>query len=105
MNRAELAPSQPLKNYYHWLALAYVVTPATNPSIVLPCGVDDHRMPFGLQVVGRFGGDIELLDAAGALERAFEVIAGLSRPRPDISALTMPRPELKSIVTDPPSKP
>jgi Asp-tRNA(Asn)/Glu-tRNA(Gln) amidotransferase A subunit family amidase len=92
-----------LKNYYHWLSLAYVVTLTTNPAIVLPCGVDDHRMPFGLQVVGRFGGDVELLDAAGALERAFEDVAELRRPRPDIGALAKPRPELKSIVTDPPS--
>jgi Asp-tRNA(Asn)/Glu-tRNA(Gln) amidotransferase A subunit family amidase len=95
---------QPLKNYYHWLALAYVVTLATNPAIVLPCGVDDHGMPFGLQVVGRFGGDIELLDIAGALERAFAGIADLSRPLPDTAALATPRPELKSLVTDPPSK-
>jgi Asp-tRNA(Asn)/Glu-tRNA(Gln) amidotransferase A subunit family amidase len=79
------------------------VTLTTNPAIVLPCGVDEHRMPFGLQVVGRFGGDIELLDIAGALEQAFEGIAGLSRPRPDINALATPRPELKSIVTDPPA--
>ena len=95
---------QPLRNYYHWLALAYVVTLATNPAIVLPCGVDDHRMPFGLQVVGRFGGDIELLDIAGALERAFEGIAGMGRPLPDIGALATPRPALKSIMTDPPTK-
>jgi Asp-tRNA(Asn)/Glu-tRNA(Gln) amidotransferase A subunit family amidase len=94
---------QPLKNYYHWLALGYVVTLTTNPAIVLPCGVDDHRMPFGLQVVGRFGGDVELLDAAGALERAFEGISGLGRPRPDTDVLATLRPELKSIVTDPPS--
>ena len=72
---------------------------------LLPCGVDDHGMPFGLQVVGRFGGDIELLDAAGALERAFEGIADLRRPRPDISALATPRPALKSIMTDPPAQP
>ena len=58
-----------------------------------------------MQVVGRFGGDIELLDAAGALERAFAGIAGMSRPRPDTGALAIPRPELKSIVTDPSSKP
>ena len=95
---------QPLKNYYHWLALAYVVTLATNPAIVLPCGVDDHGMPFGLQVVGRFGGDIELLDIAGAMERAFEGIADLRRPLPDVAALAAPRPELKAIVTDPPSR-
>jgi Asp-tRNA(Asn)/Glu-tRNA(Gln) amidotransferase A subunit family amidase len=95
---------QPLKNYYHWLALAYVVTLTTNPAIVLPCGVDDHRMPFGLQAVGRFGGDIELLDVAEAMERAFKGIAELGRPRPDTGALATPRPELKSIVTDPPPK-
>ena len=88
-----------LKNYYHWLALTYVMTLVTNPSIALPCGRDDHGMPFGLQVVGRFGGDIELLDTAEALERAFARITGLSRPVPDAAALSTPRPELKSIVT------
>ena len=98
---AELEGS-PLKNYYHWLALMYVITLATNPAITLPCGVDDHQMPFGLQVVGRFAGDVELLDAAAALEHAFERIPGLGRPRPDLSKLATPRPELKSIVTDPP---
>ncbi len=92
-----------LKNYYHWLALTYVVTLATNPSIALPCGVDDHGMPFGLQVVGRFGGDLELLDASEALERAFAGIPGLGRPVPDAATLATPRPELKSIVTAPPA--
>jgi len=91
-----------LKNYYHWLALTYVVTLVTNPAIALPCGVDDHAMPFGLQVVGRFGGDLELLDTAEALERAFAGIAELRRPVPDAAALATPRPELKSIVTHAP---
>jgi len=95
---------QTLKNYYHWLALTYVVTLVTNPSISLPCGVDDHAMPFGLQVVASFGGDIALLDATEALEEAFAGIAGLGRPIPDAAALSRPRPELQSIVTDPPDK-
>lgn len=88
-----------LKNYYHWLALTYLITLATNPAISLPCGVDDHGMPFGLQVVGRFGGDLELLDAAEALEFAAAGNAELRRPVPDIATLRAPRPELKSIVT------
>ncbi len=95
---------QTLKNYYHWLALTYVVTLVTNPAIALPCGVDQNRMPFGLQVVGRFGGDIELLDAAQAMERAFTGIDGLSRPIPDSAALSRARPELTSIVTDAPDE-
>ncbi|MGE0316093.1 MAG: amidase [Lautropia sp.] len=94
---------RPLKNYYHWLALTYVVTLVTNPAISLPCGVDAHGMPFGLQVVGRCGGDLALLDAAGALEMAFAGIDGLGRPVPDVRRLASDRPELKSIVTDPPA--
>lgn len=93
-----------LKNYYHWLALTYVITLVTNPSIALPCGTDDHGMPFGLQVVGRFGGDLALLDASEVLEEAFEGISGLARPRPDVAALSAPRPELRSIVTAAPDE-
>ena len=94
-----------LRNYYHWLSLAYVVTLTTNPAIVLPCGTDHAGMPFGLQAVGRFGGDAALLDAAQAMEAAFAGIPGLSRPRPDIGKLADPRPDLKSIVTHPPVLP
>jgi Asp-tRNA(Asn)/Glu-tRNA(Gln) amidotransferase A subunit family amidase len=94
-----------LRNYYHWLSLAYYVTLVTNPAIVLPCGTDAKGLPFGLQVVGRFGGDAALLDVAQALEEAFGGIAGLSRPRPDMSRLRTPRPDLKSIVTHPPVLP
>jgi amidase len=91
-----------LRNYYHWLALTYYVTLVTNPAIALPCGVDEHAMPFGLQVTGRFHGDLALLDAAESMEEAFSRIPALSRPRPDLSKLTKPTPELKSIVTHPP---
>ena len=87
-----------LKNYYHWLALTYVITLATNPAITVPCGVDARGLPFGLQVVGRFQGDIELLDVAQALEAAFASIPALRRPRPDLAKLARPRPELISIV-------
>ncbi len=67
--------------------------------IALPRGVDGKGLPFGLQLVGRFGGDIELLNTAQALEQAYAGITGLGRPVPDAAALTTPRPELKSIVT------
>jgi Asp-tRNA(Asn)/Glu-tRNA(Gln) amidotransferase A subunit family amidase len=91
-----------LRNYYHWLALTYYVTLVTNPAISIPCGVDEHAMPFGLQVTGRFHGDLALLDAAESMEEAFGRIPALARPRPDLSKLTQPTPELKSIVTHPP---
>jgi Asp-tRNA(Asn)/Glu-tRNA(Gln) amidotransferase A subunit family amidase len=93
---------KPLRNYYHWLSLTYIVTLATNPAISIPCGVDHKGMPFGLQVVGRFRGDRALLATAHAMEQAFERVPALRRPLPDLGRLTQPTPALKSIVTHPP---
>jgi amidase len=92
-------------NYYRWLALTYVVTLTTHPAISLPCGVDEQGMPFGLQMVGRFRGDLALLAASAALESAFERDAALRRPRPDVGRLHMADPALKSIVTAAPDDP
>ncbi|MFS2115006.1 amidase [Herbaspirillum frisingense] len=91
-----------LENYYRWLALTYVVTLATNPSISLPCGRDHRGMPFGLQVTGPFRGDARLLGCAAALEQAFDGDVALRRPRPDIAQLKTVQAPLKSIVTHPP---
>ncbi|MCC7485933.1 MAG: amidase [Burkholderiales bacterium] len=91
-----------LRNYYHWLALTYVITLATNPAISLPCGVDHAGMPFGLQVIGPFRADRALLGAAHAMEQAFAAIPSLRRPRPDEARLARPTPALVSIVTHPP---
>ena len=99
---AQRIDGQAMRNYYHWLGLTYVVTLATNPALSLPCGRDEHGMPFGLQLIGRLRGDASLLAAAQALEHAFEATPALRRPRPDLEALRAARPELKSIVTHPP---
>jgi amidase len=94
---------KPLKNYYHWLALTYYISLVGNPAISLPCGIDAHGMPFGLQVIGPFRGDVELLNAAEAMEYAFTGIAELRRPRPDLAKLRgITTAALKSLVTHPP---
>jgi Asp-tRNA(Asn)/Glu-tRNA(Gln) amidotransferase A subunit family amidase len=93
---------KPLRNYYHWLSLTYVITLVTNPAISIPCGVDHRNMPFGLQVVGPFRQDGALLGAAHALEQAFGNIPSAQRPVPDLGKLSTPTPALKSIVTHPP---
>ena len=93
---------KPLRNYYHWLALTYFITLATNPAISLPCGRDHAGMPFGLQVTGRFRGDLEVLDASEAMEEAFTRIPSLGRPRPDLRKLAGASIDLKSLVTHPP---
>ncbi|MGC4241639.1 MAG: amidase family protein [Herbaspirillum sp.] len=92
----------PLENYYRWLALTYVVTLVTNPSISLPCGRDHRGMPFGLQVTGAFRDDARLLAWAGALEAAFAVDETLQRPRPDLAKLKSVNAALTSLVTHPP---
>jgi len=89
-------------NYYRWLALTYVVTLTTHPAISLPCGVDHAGMPFGLQIVGGFRADHQVLGAAHAMEKAFAGDAQLRRPRPDLAALRPAEPALTSIVKTPP---
>ena len=91
-----------LNNYYHWMATKYFVTLTSNPAVSLPCGLDHKKMPFGLQVIGRFRGDGEVLGAAHAMETAFKAIPGLARPLPNIAKLRKPTAALKSIVTHPP---
>jgi len=68
----------------------------------MPCGVDHKGMPFGLQVVGRFRGDRELLGIAHAMEQSFAAMPALRRSLPDPGKLARPVPELKAIVTHPP---
>ncbi len=93
-----------LDNYYRWLALTYVVTLVTNPALSLPCGLDHLGMPFGMQVIGRFRGDFELLSAARALESVCDASPVTRRPKPDIARLQQSDVDLRAIVTHPPEQ-
>ncbi|BEU26894.1 amidase family protein [Paraburkholderia sp. 22B1P] len=97
-----------LENYYRWVALTYVVTLLTNPSLSLPCGVDHAGMPFGLQMIGAMRGEARLLDMAQALEAAFARDEALARPVPDLQKLRDMREDmqvdLRAIVTHPPGR-
>ncbi len=88
---SELYPAQidgrVLDSYYHWLALAYAGTLAGHPCLSLPVGLDSLGMPFGLQLIGRRGGDVALLAAAAALESLLADDARTARPGPDIARL------------------
>ncbi len=94
---------QKFDKYYTWMGVAYGVTMSGHPAIALPCGVDQHGMPFGFQMVGRYGRDAELLAAAYALEQAMASNPETARAVPDFAKLRTPVPALKSIVTAPPS--
>ncbi len=87
----ELAPTEidgvPTRTYFHWLALAYGVTLSGHPAVSLPVGLDARGMPFGLQIVGRRGGDAAVLGVAAALERELAGDVRTARPVPDLTRL------------------
>ena len=57
-----------LENYYSWFALTYLTTLAGHPVLSLPLGMIGD-LPFGVQLVGKFGADLELLEIARRIER------------------------------------
>lgn len=88
---SELYPAEidgtPTRTYFHWLALAYAPTTVGHPALSLPVGVDHNGMPFGLQIVGRRGGDAQVLAVAAALEKLLAGDPRTARPTPDIAKL------------------
>ncbi len=92
----ELYPAEidgtPTRTYFHWLALAYAPTTVGHPALSLPVGRDHNGMPFGLQIVGRRGGDAQVLAVAAALESVLAGDPRTSRPVPDIAGLAKERP-------------
>jgi Asp-tRNA(Asn)/Glu-tRNA(Gln) amidotransferase A subunit family amidase len=78
---------QAMDTYMRWLAITYGITMTTHPVALLPCGRDDRGLPFGIQVVGRYRGDAQLLRLAHSLERAMAADAELARPLPDLEKL------------------
>lgn len=89
---SELYPREidgvPTRSYVHWLALAYPVSLVGHPAVCLPVGRDEAGMPFGLQIVGRPGGDAAVLAVAAALESMLADDPRTARPVPDIASLT-----------------
>lgn len=74
-------------SYYHWLALAYAVTLAGHPAVSIPCGRDPNGLPFGLQLIGKRHGDLDLLSFAMALEAIIAGTSNLAPFAPDLTAL------------------
>ena len=76
-----------LRTYFHWLSLAYGVTLTGHPAISIPCGLEPTGTPMHLQIVGRHGGDAQVLSVALALEQAMAADPILARPVPDLAKL------------------
>ena len=76
-----------MPTYMRWLAMTYALTTGLCCAAVLPCGLDEHGLPFGIQVVGPNGSDLQVLQVAQALESVLAANAETARPLPDIAKL------------------
>jgi len=71
-----------------WLAMTYALTMALPAACVIPCGLDDQGMPFGIQIVGPNGSDAKVLQIAHSLEQCLASAPETARPLPDLEKLT-----------------
>ncbi len=71
-----------MPTYMRWLALSYALTTVLPASAVIPCGLDAHGMPFGIQVAGPNGSDALVLEVAHALEQILAENVDTQRPIP-----------------------
>ena len=74
---------EPMPDYLGWMRSSYLISVLRVPAASVPVGFSREGLPVGLQVVGRPGDDVGVLQVAHALEQVFR--AG-ERP-PDLSAL------------------
>ncbi|MGF1595967.1 MAG: amidase [Acidimicrobiales bacterium] len=86
----------PVDNYMAWLALTAAITVIGHPVTALPCGLDEHGLPFGLQVIGPPYEDRRLLSVAAALEEALAADPVTRRPVPDEATLAVATPSLRT---------
>lgn len=79
---------QKMPTYMRWLALTYAPTLAFATAATIPCGLDAHGMPFGIQVIGPAGADRKVLSAALAVERQLAQNPETARPVPNLTELS-----------------
>jgi amidase len=60
----------PMDTYVDWMATCYAISCTGLPAISVPCGFSPEGLPVGLQIVGRRGRDLAVLQLAHAFERA-----------------------------------
>jgi amidase len=68
-----------MDNYISWMKSAYWISATCRPAISVPAGFTDDGLPVGMQIVGRFRDDLNVLKLAHAVEHSTRV--GLRRPQ------------------------
>ena len=66
----EVINDQHFSDYLEWMAICCVISLTGLPAISIPCGLTGGGLPVGLQIVGKPGADLEVLQLAYAFEKA-----------------------------------
>jgi len=67
-----------MENYVAWMKTAYWISTTCCPAISVPAGFTDDGLPVGIQIVGRYRRDFDVLRIAHAFEQA----TGFGKRRP-----------------------
>jgi amidase len=70
-----------MKTYVDWMQSCSFITLTGHPAMSVPCGFTPDGLPVGIQIVGRYRGEAELLQFA----HAFEKTANLVELRPPVA--------------------
>jgi amidase len=60
----------PMQTYVDWMKSAYWISATMCPAISMPAGFTDQGLPVGVQIVGAYRHDFDVLKMARAFERA-----------------------------------
>ena len=67
-----------MENYVAWMKTAYWISTICCPALSVPAGFSDEGLPVGIQIVGRYRDDLNVLK----IGHAFEQATGFGRRRP-----------------------
>ena len=58
---------EPMPTYIDWMRSCSRITVTVHPAVSVPAGLTPAGLPVGLQLVGRYGADRQLLEIAAAI--------------------------------------
>jgi amidase len=79
-----------MPTYLDWMRSAYLITVTGLPAVSVPCGFTPSGLPVGVQLVGRPGGDWELLRIAASFEALSAASGVLPGEQPNRSEHSLP---------------